>query len=238
MTPGRFELALGEVLQIAQGGLPYLGDDARTREDCAARVLADVLKVCRKHRLAPLLSSAMEDWETPPEVFNPLEARFRFWLDAAARPETAKAARYFTKRHNALARSWKPPAGCERHAVWLNPPYSRGIGAWMRKARDEALAWGGPVVCLVPNRPGSKWWREDVVNAGWRVDGERQGAHVEPEGGPFSALLRCEEYRRYAWTRLVVEVVPLAGRVRFLSPGKRNGAPFPSALIVYSGGGR
>jgi hypothetical protein len=43
--------------------------------------------------------------------------------------------------------------------VLLNPPYGRGIGKWMRKARESVKA-GAAVVCLVPARADTRWWHD------------------------------------------------------------------------------
>lgn len=95
-------------------------------------------------------------WATPPEIFDPLEAEFRFTLDPCAAPETAKCARFFTEETNGLVQSW---AG-ER--VFMNPPYGREIYSWTRKAREEA-ARGALVVGLLPASTDLAWWHEDVI---------------------------------------------------------------------------
>ena len=41
----------------------------------------------------------------------------------------------------------------------MNPPYGRGIGAWVKKAYETAQA-GTPVVCLLPARTDTKWWHD------------------------------------------------------------------------------
>lgn len=95
-------------------------------------------------------------WATPPEVFDPLHAEFKFTLDPCAQPHTAKVPRYYTEADNGLEKSW---AG-ER--VFMNPPYGREVYAWTRKAREEA-ARGALVVGLLPASTDLKWWHDDVV---------------------------------------------------------------------------
>lgn len=95
-------------------------------------------------------------WETPPEVFDPLEREFHFTLDPCATPATAKCARFYTEQENGLTKSW---AG-ER--VFMNPPYGREVYAWTRKAREEARG-GALVVGLLPASTDLAWWHEDVV---------------------------------------------------------------------------
>jgi hypothetical protein len=47
---------------------------------------------------------------------------------------------------------------------WMNPPYSHGIGAWIKKAYDESRN-GAVVVCLIPARTETSWWHRYVINA-------------------------------------------------------------------------
>lgn len=58
-----------------------------------------------------LLSSNCDDWETPPEFFEVLNAEFRFTLDPCALPETAKCPTYFTPDDDGLSRPWIAPGG-------------------------------------------------------------------------------------------------------------------------------
>lgn len=93
-------------------------------------------------------------WETPPEVFEPLDREFSFTLDPCATDETAKCERHFTEAENGLVQSW------EGERVFMNPPYGREIYAWTRKARDSGAAL---VVGLLPASTDLAWWHEDVV---------------------------------------------------------------------------
>jgi site-specific DNA-methyltransferase (adenine-specific) len=95
-------------------------------------------------------------WETPPEVFEPLNAEFNFTLDACASADSAKCARYFDERADGLVQDW----GTE--TVWMNPPYGREVYAWTRKARIASCA-GALVVGLLPASTDLAWWHDDVV---------------------------------------------------------------------------
>lgn len=101
-------------------------------------------------------------WATPPEVFDPLHAEFRFTLDPCAEPHTAKVPRYFTEADSGLEKSW------EGERVFMNPPYGREIPPWTRKAREEAER-GALVVGLLPASCDLPWWHEDIVAAGAEV---------------------------------------------------------------------
>jgi len=97
-------------------------------------------------------SSATDMWETPQAFFDKLNAEYGFTLDACASHENAKCQFYFTKEVNGLSRKWSG-------VVWMNPPYGREIGDWMRKAYESSLS-GATVVCLVPARTDTKWWHD------------------------------------------------------------------------------
>lgn len=97
------------------------------------------------------------NWETPPEIFDPLHAEFGFTLDPCATAETAKCPRWFDEATDGLTQSW---AG-ER--VFMNPPYGREIYAWTRKAREESRQ-AVLVVGLLPASTDLKWWHDDIVS--------------------------------------------------------------------------
>lgn len=107
---------------------------------------------------AGLMSSATPEWATPRALFEELAAEFGpFDVDVCATPENAKVARFYTKAEDGLAQEW-------RGRCWMNPPYGREIGAWVRKARESAAA-GAVVVCLVPARTDTAWWHDNVPAA-------------------------------------------------------------------------
>ena len=118
-------------------------------------------------------------WETPPEVFDPLEKEFRFTLDPCATPESAKCARFFTEADNGLSQDWR------RERIFMNPPYGREVYAWTRKAREAAAA-GALVVGLLPASCDLAWWHDDVVAAGAEVRYIR-GRVRFLTGGPYRA---------------------------------------------------
>jgi phage N-6-adenine-methyltransferase len=97
-----------------------------------------------------VFSRARDDWETPPDLFEALDAEFAFTCDAAAVAATAKCARFFCPDapsvRDALAIDW--PVG----RYFLNPPYSQ-TRAFIRHAA-AAVALGSTVVCLVAARTG------------------------------------------------------------------------------------
>lgn len=80
-----------------------------------------------------------DEWLTPPEILKPLGA---FDLDPCApivRPWDT-AACHFTKLDDGLAQPW-------HGRVWMNPPFGREAGKWLKKLRDH-----GDGIALVPAR--------------------------------------------------------------------------------------
>ncbi len=100
--------------------------------------------------------SSTNEWATPQNIYNTLNAEFGFTLDPCATRENAKCARYFTSSDNGLLMDW----GYER--VFMNPPYGREIGKWIEKAYNEKLAL---VVCLIPAQTDTSYFHEYCMRA-------------------------------------------------------------------------
>lgn len=98
-------------------------------------------------------SSVTDEWATPQEFFDQLTWVYgEFTLDPCATSANAKCKRFFTRKDDGLSQPW-------RGKVFMNPPYGREIGRWMRKAFEESLK-GAFVVCLVPARTDTRWWQD------------------------------------------------------------------------------
>lgn len=108
-------------------------------------------------RMRVHFSSTTDDWATPPDLFQKLDARWRFTLDVCANAENAKVPLFFTREQDGLAQSW---AG---NACWMNPPYGRAIGGWVAKAVSESRLPGTIVVALLPARTDTRWWSNWVA---------------------------------------------------------------------------
>lgn len=119
----------------------------------AIRKLEIPLPVQRAASCGVHFSSATDEWETPAELFAELDRIFGgFNLDPCATAANAKCARYFTRGDDGLSQPWSGK-------VFMNPPYGRAIGHWVKKAWSESLA-GALVVCLLPARVDTRWWHE------------------------------------------------------------------------------
>ncbi len=99
-------------------------------------------------------SSKTDEWQTDPAVFAALEAQYGpFDLDPCATAENAKCRSFFTRDDDGLAQSWDG-------RVFMNPPYGRELGRWMRKAWEATRNGCELVVCLVPARTDTAWWHD------------------------------------------------------------------------------
>jgi len=100
-------------------------------------------------------SSASDLWATPQDFFDRYNKIWKFDLDVCALPENAKCAKYFTPEQDGLKQEWKG-------VCWMNPPYGREIGKWMKKAHESVLTDQAIVIALVPSRTDTAWWHDYV----------------------------------------------------------------------------
>lgn len=95
-------------------------------------------------------------WATPQDFFDKLDAVHGFTVDVCANADNAKCSAYFTEEDDGLAQSWEG-------VVWCNPPYGRGIGAWVKKGWQAAEVGAAKVVMLLPARTDTQWWHDFVM---------------------------------------------------------------------------
>jgi len=98
-------------------------------------------------------SSKSDNWSTPDYLFKKYNDLYDFNLDVCASSENAKCSIYFTKEIDGIKQDWV------QYRCWMNPPYGREIGSWMKKAYEASLN-GALVVCLVPARTDTAWWHD------------------------------------------------------------------------------
>ena len=125
--------------------------------------------------------SEVQTWETPADLFDQLDQEFAFDLDVCALPETSKCKRYFTPADDGLSQSWTG-------TCWMNPPYGRAIGNWMRKALEESRR-GCIVVCLVPARTDTEWWHRFAMRGEIRFIRGRLKFGNAKSGAPFPSAI-------------------------------------------------
>lgn len=107
-----------------------------------------------------LKTTGRDDYETPQELFEELNHKFRFKLDPASSDENHKCIFYYTKAMDGLSKDWH-----EYDRVWLNPPYGRHLQDWVQKAYSESQK-GCTVVCLLPARTDTAWFHDYCLKYG------------------------------------------------------------------------
>ena len=98
-----------------------------------------------------LFSSKTDMWETPQNFFDELNKEFRFTCDVCAIEENAKCAKFYTPEQDGLKQTWGG-------VCWMNPPYGREIGKWVKKASES----NATVVCLLPARTDTRWFHDYI----------------------------------------------------------------------------
>lgn len=102
-----------------------------------------------KHELVNKVhfSSKRLNWRTPVDFYRQLDAEFRFNHDPC--PDDAS--------FDGLSKSWGKRS-------FVNPPYGREIGKWLKKGYEEAQK-GKTVVFLIPSRTDTRWFHDYVMKA-------------------------------------------------------------------------
>jgi len=127
-------------------------------------------------KIEVLASSENQNWVTPSEIFDPLNEEFDFCLDAAATVWVRKCNPYFGPDHmrpelrDALQVNWfdyvktRVAPGHKAVWTWVNPPYGRTVGRWLRKAYIESIRGLG-VVMFVYARTDTLWFHDYCMKA-------------------------------------------------------------------------
>ena len=127
-----------------------------------------------------LFSSVRLDWATPKALYQALDAEFQFAVDACVDKHNAKH-RHFLRGDEGLSVGWPSPA-------FVNPPYGRVIGRWVKRAYEQAQA-GITVVALIPSRTDTSWWQDYVMKAD-EIRFVRGRLHFDDRGpAPFPSAI-------------------------------------------------
>jgi phage N-6-adenine-methyltransferase len=132
-------------------------------------------------------SSATDLWSTPQSFFDALNTEFNFTTDVCATEQNAKCCDYFSPQIDGLTQTWSG-------TCWMNPPYGRTIGKWMKKAYESAQA-GATVVCLVPARTDTAWWHNYAAKGEIRSVRGRLKFGDACSAAPFPSAVVILSYR-------------------------------------------
>jgi len=112
------------------------------------------------------LSSAKQDWLTPPWFLDIVRRFGPIALDPCANPKSfvnAWCSFYGPPNHICgLSNSWWVPQDC---ACFVNPPYGRKLALWAAKMASEYGRWSrtrGSLIALIPARTGTGYWERYV----------------------------------------------------------------------------
>lgn len=130
-----------------------------------------------------LMSSDSVDWYTPKRVLDAVVAAMGgIDLDPCADPDkTVPATTHYREADDGLAQDW---AG----RVYMNPPYGRGIEAWVAKLAAAHRSGAVPeAIALLPGRIETDWFY--AVEAEWfcNIEG-RLAFSGHPNAAPFPSV--------------------------------------------------
>lgn len=143
-------------------GLTYLADEKlddqfKTAKGHLKIILDDLIKFLDKLKeinmnTKVMFSSKSDEWETPQDLFDKLDEEFHFSLDVCADENNYKVVPFYSKLTDGLTSDWF------NYTCWMNPPYGREIGEWVKKASEVK----NTVVCLLPARTDTKWFHDYI----------------------------------------------------------------------------
>lgn len=107
-----------------------------------------------------LFTSNKDDWETPQDFYDRLNAKYHFEWDLAASDDNAKCSCYFTRDDNSLEQDWEGLSG----NLFLNPPYGRELKLWVKKAATTGLKDKQNLVMLILSRTDTSYWHDYIFN--------------------------------------------------------------------------
>jgi len=103
----------------------------------------------------PYFTSKSDEWATPQDLYDSLDAEFHFNLDPCSNDINCKCEKHFTPEQDGLKQNW---GGCR---VFCNPPYSR-IAEWTEKCYREGCKDNTLVVLLIPARTDTKYFHNFI----------------------------------------------------------------------------
>ena len=135
----------------------------------------------KSDRMAVHYSSETDEWATPQDFFDVVNAEFTFDLDVCALESSNKCPNYYSPECDGLAQDWTG-------TCWMNPPYGNEIGDWVQKAYESSQT-GATVVCLVPARTDTAWWHDYCGKGEIRLIRGRLKFGTADASAPFPSAL-------------------------------------------------
>lgn len=143
-----------------------------------------------------MFSNVNNAWCTPQDFFDKLNAEFNFTLDPCATEKSAKCKKFFTALEDGLKQDWGG------YRVFVNPPYGRQIGKWVKKCYEESQKSDTVVVLLIPSRTDTRYFHDYILGKAeirfvkgrltfWDLDGDKymRGDFKSMTPAPFPSMV-------------------------------------------------
>ena len=143
-----------------------------------------------------MFSNVNNAWCTPQDFFDRLNSEFDFTLDPCATEKSAKCKKFFTAVEDGLKQDWGG------YSVFVNPPYGRQIGKWVKKCYEEGKKPTTKVVMLIPSRTDTRYFHDYILGKAeirfikgrltfWDMDGEKylKGDFKSMTPAPFPSMV-------------------------------------------------
>lgn len=185
-----------------------------------------------------------DEWQTPMWLFEQLDKRFNFTVDACATKANSKCSFFIENAlienvcWSMLAKSTGQVSDFEESfldtsigSYFLNPPYSNS-GPFIKRAWEESA--NHQIVCLLKADASTKWWgifwdyETQQPKAGCRIEyprkkGKNEGKRVKFDPPPKHILEYYLEHGSEKDKKLA----------KNLLEGKITTPAFPSAVVVF-----
>ena len=148
-----------------------------------------------------MFSNVNNAWCTPQNFFDKLNEEFNFTLDPCATEKSKKCEKFFTVDQDGLKQDW----GGQR--CFVNPPYGRQVGKWVKKCYEESRKPDTLVVLLIPSRTDTRYFHDYIFG---------------------KAEVRFIKGRLTFWDMDGKKY--MEGDFKSMTP-----APFPSAIVIFNG---
>lgn len=160
-----------------------------------------------------LFSHKSDEYGTPRELFDRLNDKFHFTLDAAASNDNKLCDLWYSKESSALTANWDEDTS---GIIWCNPPYSM-CKEFVKKAYEE---WKGgcKIVMLLPARTDTRWFHDYIYNY----------SCIRPS---LTELNYLAHLYQEGYINHEIKIEFIKGRLKFSE--SKNSAPFPSMLVYF-----
>lgn len=103
------------------------------------------------------MSSLSQEYETPDEIFIPLNNEFKFELDGCASSKNHKVTNYYSKQDDCFTKKWNK-------VTWVNPEFYT-VRKFVKKAFEDSRDYDSTVVILILVKSNTNWWRDYIMKS-------------------------------------------------------------------------